>query len=97
MDAALVQRVETGDGTVRFGLGEALRQIPPELLDRSSDGQRWRHAHAQRQYELVWAFRTWFVDRKTFLAARSAEREANAALGWASANHDMLEQPIAAA
>jgi predicted ATPase/class 3 adenylate cyclase len=97
VDAALVQRVETGDGTVKFGLAEALRQIASELLDRAPDGERWRHAHAQRQYELVWAFRIWFVDRKTYLAAHAAAREAAAALRWASANHDVLEQPIAAA
>jgi hypothetical protein len=97
VDAALVQRVETGDGTVRFGLAEALRQIAAELLDREPDAQRWRRAHAQRQYELVWAFRAWFVDRRTYLAARAAEREAAAALRWASANQDPLEQPIAAA
>jgi predicted ATPase len=97
VDAALVQRVETGDGIVRFGLVEALRQIASELLDREPDGQHWRRAHAQRQYELVWAFRTWYVDRRTYLAARAAERDAAAALRWASANHDPLEQPIAAA
>src|SRR5262249_46754654 len=97
VDAALVQRVETGDGTVKFGLAEALRQIASELLDREGDGERWRHAHAQRQYELVWAFRTGYADRKTYLAAHAAEREAGAALRWATANHDPLEQPIAAA
>jgi tetratricopeptide (TPR) repeat protein len=97
VDAALVQRVETGDGAVRFGLAEALRQIASELLDREPDGRHWRHAHAQRQYELVWSFRTWFVDRKIYLAAHAASREAGAALRWASANHDPLEQPIAAA
>ena len=97
VDAALVQRLEIGDGTVRFGLAEALRQIASELLDCAPNGWRWRHAHAQRQYELVWAFRSWWVDRKTYLAAHAAEREAAAALRWAGANHDMLEQPIAAA
>jgi predicted ATPase/class 3 adenylate cyclase len=98
VDAALVQRVETGDGTVKFGLAEALRQIASELLAHSPDGERWRRAHAQRQYELVWAFRArWVVDRKTYLAAHATEREAAAALRWASANHDPLEQPIAAA
>jgi predicted ATPase len=96
-DAALVRRLETGDGTVRFGLAEALRQIASELLDREPDSRRWRQAHAQRQYELVWAFRTWHVDRGTYLAAHAAEREAAAALRWASANHDPLEQPLAAA
>jgi predicted ATPase/class 3 adenylate cyclase len=97
LDAALVQRVETGDGTVMFGLAEALRQLASELLDHEPDGQRWRHAHAQRQYELVWAFRGWYVDRKTYLAAHAAEREAGAALRWATANQDLLEQPLAAA
>lgn len=97
VDAALVQRLEIGDGIVRFGLAEALRQIASELLDRAPDGWRWRHAHAQRQYELVWAFRSWWVDRKTYLAAHAAEREAAAALRWAGANQDVLEQPIAAA
>jgi predicted ATPase/class 3 adenylate cyclase len=97
LDAALVQRVETGDGTVRFGLAEALRQVASELLDREPDGPQWRHAHAQRQYELVWAFRAGKVDRKTYLAARSAEREAGPALRWAITAHDPLEQPLAAA
>jgi tetratricopeptide (TPR) repeat protein len=97
LDAALVQRVETGDGRVRFGLPEALRQVASEMLDHAPDGQRWRHAHAQRQYELVWAVRARFVDRKTYLAARSAEQEAAAALRWATASHDPLEQPLAAA
>ena len=97
VDAALVQRVETGDGSVKFGLAEALRQIASELLDREPDGERWRRAHAQRQYELLWALRTWCVDRRTYLVARAAEREGGAALRWASANHDVLEQPLAAA
>jgi hypothetical protein len=38
-----------------------------------------------------------FVDRKTYLAARAADREAAAALRWAIASHDVLEQPLAAA
>ena len=97
VDAALVQRLETGDGTVRFGLAEALRQIASELLDRSPDAHRWRRAHAQRQYELVWPGSTTWVDRKTHLAALSAEREVATALRWATATRDPLEQPIAAA
>jgi tetratricopeptide (TPR) repeat protein len=82
---------------VRFGLAEALRQLASELLDREPDGRRWRHAHAQRQYELVWGVRTWSVDRKTWLAAHSAEREAGAALRWATINHDPCGEPLAAA
>jgi predicted ATPase/class 3 adenylate cyclase len=98
VDAALVQRVETGDGTVTFGLAEALRQIASKLLDGDPGGEHWRRAHAQAQYELLWAAGTpQLVDRKTYLAARSAEREAAAALRWATASHDPLEQPLAAA
>jgi class 3 adenylate cyclase/predicted ATPase len=97
LDAALVQRIETGDGTVRFGLAEALRQIASEMLDGSPDSQRWRRAHAQRQFELMWALRTRFADRKTWLAAHAAAQEAGTALRWASANDDPLQQPIAVA
>jgi hypothetical protein len=97
VDAALVQRLETGDGTVKFGLAEALRQLASELLDGEPDGRCWRHAHAQRQYELLWAYRTWYVDRRTYLAARAADPEAGAALRWAMANDDPLEQSLAAA
>jgi tetratricopeptide (TPR) repeat protein len=97
LDAALVQRVETGDRTVRFGLAEALRQIASEVLDQDPGGERWRRAHARRQCELVWAFRMWLVDRNTYLAVRAAGGEAAAALRWASASHDPVEQPLAAA
>jgi predicted ATPase/DNA-binding SARP family transcriptional activator len=97
VDAALVQRVETGDGTMKFGLAEALRQIASEQLDRTPDGAYWRHAHAQRQYELAWACRATWVDRRTWVAAHAAVREVAAALRWARANHDPLEQPLAAA
>src|SRR5205807_9716326 len=54
LDVALVRRVESGDGRVRFGLPEALRQIAAGLLDAAPDGQEWRRAHAQRQHDLVW-------------------------------------------
>jgi hypothetical protein len=37
------------------------------------------------------------VDRKTYLAARAAEREAAAALRWATACHEPFEQPLALA
>ena len=97
VDAALVQRVETGDGTVKFGLAEALRQIASELLDREGDGERWRRAHAQRQYELVWAIRTGSWIERPGSPRFPPSREAAAALRWASASHDPLEQPLAAA
>jgi predicted ATPase/class 3 adenylate cyclase len=92
--AALVQRVETGDGVIRFGLPEALRQLASELLERDPGQQRLRRAHARRQCELVWAARAG-PDRKTLLAALASERELEAAWRWASAKYDPLEQPVA--
>src|SRR5437763_5144940 len=47
LDVALVRRVESGDGRVRFGLPEALRQIAASRLDVAADGQEWRRSHAR--------------------------------------------------
>ncbi|HEY1517303.1 MAG TPA: adenylate/guanylate cyclase domain-containing protein [Solirubrobacteraceae bacterium] len=97
LDVALVRRVESGDGRVRFGLPEALRQISARLLDASSDGKRWRRAHAQRQYELAWSARTTACEGATFRAAILGDAEIAAALRWAQENGDPLWRPIAAA
>lgn len=97
LDAALVRRVESGDGRVRFGLPEALHQISARLLDESPDGKRWRRAHAQRQYELAWSARTTACDGATFTAAIVGDAEIAAALRWAQENGDPLWRPIAAA
>jgi DNA-binding SARP family transcriptional activator/predicted ATPase len=96
-DAALVQRTESGDGLVRIGLTEALRQIAAKMLDSDTDGQHWRRAHAQRQCELVWAARHSSVDRRTYVAAVSAENETAVALRWAIASRDPLQPAVAAA
>src|SRR6185437_3198547 len=90
LDVALVRRVESGDGAVRFGLPEALRQIAAGLLDAAPDGPRWRAAHARRQHDLVWAARTMLVPSGVFRAAVAADAEASAALGWARAVGDPL-------
>ena len=97
LDAALVRRVESGDGHVRFALPEAVRQIAVARLDASPDGPRWRHAHAVRQHEIVWAARSVFVSRPVFVTAVSADEEIAAALRWARAASDPLAEPIAAA
>jgi predicted ATPase/class 3 adenylate cyclase len=96
LDVALVRRVESGDGRVRFGLPEALRQIAATLLDGSLEGQRWRRAHAQRQYELTWPARTSFVSQAVYRAAMAADVEAAAALGWARASGDPLAGALGA-
>jgi predicted ATPase len=97
LDLALVRRVESGDGRVRFGLPEALRQIAAELLDAAGDGHRWRRAHAMREHDLVWAARALFVTRPVYDAAVAADPEIAAALRWARATGDPLAAPIAAA
>lgn len=97
VDAALVRRVESGDGRARFGLPEALRQIAADLLDAAPDGPRWRRAHAVRQHEILWTARSVFVSRSAFSTAVLADDEAAAALRWANAVGDPLAQPIAAA
>jgi predicted ATPase/class 3 adenylate cyclase len=98
LDVALVRRVESGDGRVRFGLPEALRQISSELLDASPEGVRWRRAHAQRAYELVWPARLAGCSTNTaYRAAVAADAEIAAAIRWASATHGALAQPLAAA
>ena len=98
LDVALVRRVESGDGRVRFGLPEALRQIAAEQLDAAPDGARWRRAHAQRAYELVWPARlVGCVSNAAHRAALAASAEIAAAIRWARAHGDPLAGPLAAA
>lgn len=97
LDIALVRRVESGDGRIRFGLPEALRQIAAGLLDASPDGHAWRRAHAQRQHDLVWAAPLWLAPGPEYRAAIVADAEAAAALRWARANDDALAAPLGAA
>ena len=85
LDVALVRRVESGDGRLRFGLPEALRQIASGLLDAAPDGAAWRRTHARRQHELLWPARTTMVSAGVFTAAVAADPEASAALHWARA------------
>jgi predicted ATPase/class 3 adenylate cyclase len=97
LDVALVRRVESGDGRVRFGLPEALRQIATARLDASSDGAVWRRAHALRQHELIWAARHLFVTETVYAKAVDAGPEIDVALRWARGAGDPLAAPIAAA
>jgi predicted ATPase len=54
LDVALLRRVETGDGLVRFALPEAVRQEASRRLD-TEGADVWRRAHAMWQRDLVWA------------------------------------------
>ena len=86
LDVALVRRVESGDGRVRFGLPEALRQIAAEQLDAAPDGDAWRRAHAAAPggHRLgragAGSARRPGAD---YRAALAADAEAAAALRWA--------------
>jgi len=97
VDVALVRRVESGDGRIRFGLPEALRQIAARMLDAAPDGPRWRHAHVQRQNELAWAAPLFLSEGAHYRAALAADAEMALALRWASANGDPLASSLAAA
>ena len=97
VDVALVSRVESGDGRVRFGLPEAVRQIASAELDSAPGGQAWRRAHAQHQHDLVWAARTLMVPLPVFMAAVMGDAEIAAATKWAHAAGDALAAPLAAA
>ncbi len=97
LEVALVRRVESGDGRIRFGLPEGLRQIASQQLDASPDGAQWRRAHAERQYEIIWPVRFLFTTRARFQAAVDATPERAAAMRWARASGDPIFRPIAAA
>jgi predicted ATPase/class 3 adenylate cyclase len=93
-EVALVRRVESGDGRIRFGLPEALRQIAAARLDARPDGHRWRRAHAERQLALV-CLGPLPETTAMLEAALAADVEAGAALAWARANADPLAEGLA--
>ena len=85
LDVALVRRVESGDGRVRFGLPEALRQIASRRLDGSAEAQRFRRAHAERQVAI--SLGALFGTMEELEAALAADGELASALAWAR-DHD---------
>ena len=98
LDVALVRRVESGDGRIRFGLPEALRQLASARLDAAPDGEVWRAAHLRRQYAIAWAARgLGQAAGADYRAALAAGEEADAALRWARAHDHPLAAPLAAA
>jgi predicted ATPase len=97
LDVALVRRVEDGDGTVRFGLPEALRQAAAAQLDAAPDGTEWRRLHAEHQTEVAWAARLCgFTPSDAFDRADRNEAEARTALHWARATGSPLAERLAA-
>jgi predicted ATPase/class 3 adenylate cyclase len=97
VDVAIVRRVESGDGRVRFGLPEALRQIASTLLDETPGGVFWRGAHAARQREIVWAARMVSDTTQVYEAAVRADPEIAAAIRWARAAGDPIAAKLASA
>jgi class 3 adenylate cyclase/predicted ATPase len=94
LDVALVRRVESGDGRVRFGLPEALRQMAARRLDGCPDAERWRLAHAERQLALTDG--TMFGTTEELEAGLAADAEIASALAWARAHNRALADRIAA-
>lgn len=97
LEVALVRRVESGDGRIRFGLPEGLRQIASQQLDAAPDGAEWRRRHAERQLEIVWPVRFILTTRAKFQAAVDATAERAAAMRWARRAGDPIFRAIAAA
>ncbi len=89
LDVALVRRVERGDGKIRFGLPEALRQIAARQLAAAPDAERWRLAHAERQLDLLRVEMFCTVPQQD--AAKGALPEARGALRWAQ----RVQHPVA--
>ncbi|HEY2770260.1 MAG TPA: AAA family ATPase [Solirubrobacteraceae bacterium] len=94
-DVALVRRVESGDGRIRFGLPEALRQLAAARLDEAPDAERWRRAHAERQGELM-SVGLEGTTNQTDRATAAADVEAARALSWAARHDSALAQALAA-
>jgi predicted ATPase len=83
VDAALLRRVESGDGQVRFGFPEAIREQARRSLD-AAGGERWRRAHAIWQRDLVWPLRIYeWVDEELVRRGHAAANQTRAALAWA--------------
>ena len=83
LDVALLRRIETGDGRIRFGLPEAIRQEASGRLD-FGDGDVWRRAHAHRQRDLVWPLRiNEFAELSLVETMQQAAGETSVALEWA--------------
>ncbi len=83
LDAALLHRVESGDGRVRFGFPEAIRQEAARALG-TVEADRWRRAHAEWQRDLVWPLRIYEIaEADAVERAHGVAAETQTALEWA--------------
>jgi class 3 adenylate cyclase/predicted ATPase len=97
LDAALLHRVESGDGRVRFGFPEAIRQEAARALE-GVDAERWRRAHAQWQRDLVWPLRIYEIaEADAVERAHGAATETHAAIAWAWERDRPMARQIAVA
>ena len=95
LDASLLRRVERGDGLVRFGFPEAIRQEAARALDGQTE-EGWRRAHAVWQRDLVWPMRIFeIVDSRLVARADGTAAETHAALAWAWDHEPQLAREIA--
>ncbi len=95
LDVSLLQRVETGDGRVRFAYPEAIRQQATRLLS-AQDAEVWQRAHAVWQRDLVWPARIHeFVESRVVERAHAAAADTRAALDWAAEHDRRLWREIA--
>ncbi len=95
LDVALLQRVETGDGRVRFAYPEVIRQEASRLLT-AQGAEVWHRAHAVWQRDLVWPVRIHeFVESRMVERAHAAAADTRAALDWAAKHDRRLWREIA--
>jgi class 3 adenylate cyclase/predicted ATPase len=93
IDAALLHRVETGDGLVRFGFPEAVRQEASERL-AARDAHELRCRHAIWQRDLVWPLRIYEIgESRAVQRAHTLAAETQAALEWSwRQDHNLWRQ-----
>jgi class 3 adenylate cyclase/predicted ATPase len=95
LDAALLHRVETGNGLIALGFPESVRQEAARRLD-AEEGDAWRRRHARWQRDLVWPLRIYeIVDRRTVERVHATAAETQVALEWAWENDRQLAREIA--
>jgi class 3 adenylate cyclase/predicted ATPase len=95
IDAALLHRVETGDGVVRFGFPEAVRQEASKRL-AAGDANELRRAHARWQRDLVWPLRIYeIVESRVVQRAHTLAAETQAALEWSRRQDPHLWRQLA--
>jgi len=95
LDVALLHRVETGDGVVRFGFPEAVRQEAARRLE-AHGADALRRAHAVWQRDLVWPLRIYeIVEARLVERAHAVAADTQAALEWAWAHDRQIGREIA--